>query len=406
MADGRQHTDRAMLSARRLFLAVAAAVCLLVLLTGSASAASAIHPHRDHGRGHWFKPTCAVAAKGFASCNAQIVTNASGAPLASNTPPAGARSPAQFASAYSLPTTAASSATIAIVDSYDNPSIEANLATYNAFYGLPACTTANGCFRKVNQTGGTTYPQQNSSWGLEIALDVETAHAICQHCKILLVEATSPSFQNLGAAENEAVKLGASVVSNSWGGGESSSETLFDSQYFSHPGVIMTASTGDSGYGVEYPAASPNLVAVGGTTLNLNTDNSYKSETAWADGGSGCSSFENKPSSQAGLGCARRTVADVSADADPNTGAAIYDTFGYTGWVQVGGTSLSSPLIAAVFALSGNTSNGTAPYANRSALHDVTSGSNGSCGGTSLCTAGVGYDGPTGLGTPNGTDAF
>ena len=402
--------DRAMFAARLLRtrlapVCLAAAVCLLVL-TGSASAASAIHPHRDHGRGHWFKPTCAVAAKGFASCNAQIVTNANGTPLASNTPPAGARSPAQFASAYALPTTAAASATIAIVDAYDNPNAESDLASYSSFYGLPACTTANGCFRKVSQTGSTTYPQANSSWGLEIALDVDTAHAICQHCKILLVEAASPSFSNLGAAENEAVKLGASVVSNSWGGSESSSETLYDSTYFNHPGVIMTASTGDSGYGVEYPAASPNLVAVGGTTLNLNPDNSYKNETAWVDAGSGCSSYETKPASQNGVGCAKRAVADVSADADPNTGAAIYDTFGYSGWIQVGGTSLSSPLIAAVFALSGNTSNGTAPYANRSALHDVTSGSNGSCGGTSLCTAGVGYDGPTGLGTPNGLAAF
>ena len=386
---------------------VVATACLLVLLTGSASAAThVIHPHRDHGRGHWFKPTCAAAAKGSASCNAQIVTNASGTPLASSAPPPGARTPAQFASAYALPTSAPASATIAIVDAYDNPNIENDLASYDTSFGLLACTTANGCFRKVNQSGGTTYPQPNSSWGLEVALDVETAHAICQQCKILLVEASSASFGNLGAAENEAVALGASVVSNSWGGAEASSETLLDAQYFNHPGVILTASTGDSGYGVEYPAASPKVVAVGGTTLNLNPDNSYKSETAWVDGGSGCSAYEVKPASQSGLGCGRRTVADVSADADPNTGAAIYDTFGYTGWVQVGGTSLSSPLIAAVFALSGNTSNGAAPYANPSALHDVTSGSNGSCGGSFLCTAGVGYDGPTGLGTPNGLAAF
>ena len=157
---------------------------------------------------------------------------------------------------------------------------------------------------------------------------------------------------------------------------------------------------------MEYPAASPNVVAVGGTTLTLNADNSYKAERAWAEGGSGCSLYEAKPSFQAGVGCAKRTDADVSADADPNTGAAIYDTFDFSGWVQVGGTSLASPLIAAVYALSGNTTNASAPYANRSALHDVTIGSNGSCSPAYLCTAGVGYDAPTGLGTPNGLGAF
>ncbi|MEO9173979.1 MAG: hypothetical protein ABI317_00600, partial [Gaiellales bacterium] len=169
---------------------------------------------------------------------------------------------------------------------------------------------------------------------------------------------------------------------------------------------MITASSGDGGYGAQYPATSPYVVAVGGTTLALNAGNSYKSETAWANGGSGCSAYEAKPVWQADYGCAKRTEVDVSADADPNSGAAIYDTYGYLGWVQVGGTSLSSPLIAAVYALSGNTTNGTAPYSNPAALHDVTSGSNGSCSPSYLCTAGVGYDGPTGLGTPNGLAAF
>ena len=333
------------------------------------------------------------------------MTNAAGSPLAASAPPASALGPAQFAGAYSLPTSAPSSATIAIVDAYDNPNIESDLAAFDSYYGLPACTTANGCFRKVNQVGGTSYPSKNSGWGLEIALDVETAHEICQSCKILLVEAISPSYANLGAAENEAVALGASVVSNSWGGAESSTESSLDT-YFNHPGVVITASAGDSGYGARYPAASPYVVAVGGTSLSLNADNSYKSETAWSGTGSGCSAYEAKPSSQAGYGCARRTIADVSADADPNSGAAVYDTYGYSGWVQVGGTSLASPLIAAVYALSGNTSNGAAPYANPTALHDVTSGSNGSCSPSYLCTAGVGYDGPTGLGSPNGLAAF
>jgi subtilase family serine protease len=390
---------------RRVPLLVAASFCFLILATGSASSAPANGPHRDHGRGHWFKHSCAAAPTGFASCDAQVVTNAAGTPLAASAPPASALGPAQFAGAYSLPTSAPSSATIAIVDAYDNPNIESDLAAFDSYYGLPACTTANGCFRKVNQVGGTSYPSTNTGWGLEIALDVEAAHEICQSCKILLVEAISPSYSNLGAAENEAVMLGASVVSNSWGGAESSTESLLDT-YFNHPGVVITASAGDSGYGAGYPAASPYVVAVGGTSLSVNADNSYRSETAWSGTGSGCSAYEPKPSSQTGYGCAMRTIADVSADADPNSGAAVYDTYGYSGWVQVGGTSLASPLIAAVYALSGNTSNGAAPYANPTALHDVTNGSNGSCSPSYLCTAGVGYDGPTGLGSPNGLAAF
>ena len=209
-------------------LLVAASACFLILATASASAAPGTGPHRDHGRGHWFKQSCAAAPTGFARCDAQVVTNAAGSPLAAGAPPASALGPAQFAGAYSLPTSAPSSATIAIVDAYDNPNIESDLAAFDSYYGLPACTTANGCFRKVNQIGGTSYPAKNTGWGLEIALDVETAHEICQSCKILLVEAISPSFANLGAAENEAVALGASVVSNSWGGAESSTESSLD----------------------------------------------------------------------------------------------------------------------------------------------------------------------------------
>ena len=385
---------------------VVMAASVLLLGSATADAASRAAPRRDHGRGHWFKHTCAVAPRGSASCNAQVVTNAGGTPLATTAPPAGALGPGQFARAYALPTATPSGATIAIVDAYDNPNIESDLAAFSSYYGLPACTTANGCFRKVNQSGGTTLPSKNTGWGLEIALDVETAHGICQTCKILLVEASSPSYANLGAAENQAVKLGANVIANSWGGAESAAEISYDAAYFNHPGVVITASTGDSGYGVQYPASSPYVVAVGGTTLSLNADQSYKGETAWRDGGSGCSAYEAKPAFQSGLGCARRTVADVSADADPNTGAAIYDTYGYGGWVMVGGTSLSAPLIAGVYALSGNTSNGAAPYANPGALHDVKTGSNGTCSPASLCTAGAGYDGPTGLGSPNGIAAF
>jgi subtilase family serine protease len=350
------------------------------------------------------------AAPGFAACGAQVVTNAQGAPLASSgAPPAGAYGPAQFHTGYNLPSAAsAAGTTIAIVDAYDDPNIASDLAAYDSQYGLPplgSYPVASPWFRKVNQAGGTSYPNANSGWALEISLDVETAHEICQNCNILLVEASSNSFANLGAAENEAVALGSNVVSNSWGGNDSSSDSSYDG-YFNHPGVVITASTGDSGYGVEYPAASRYVTAVGGTTLTLDGGSGYVGESAWVDGGSGCSRYETKPSWQIDSGCAGRTVADVSADADPNTGAAVYDTYGYSGWLQVGGTSLSSPLIAAVYALSGNTSDGAAPYGDPGALHDVTSGANGSCSPSYLCTAGSGYDGPTGLGTPNGVGAF
>jgi uncharacterized membrane protein len=290
-----------------------------------------------------------------------------------------------------------------------NLDVEADLAVFDQQFGLPPCTTANGCFQKVDQNGGTNYPS-GTSWHLEIALDVEVAHAICQNCKILLVEAGTASFAALGAAVNTAVALGADVVSNSYGAGEFSSETSFDS-YYKHPGVAITASSGDGGYGVEYPAASQYVTAVGGTTLSLNADKTYKSETVWSGAGSGCSLYEPKPAWQSDTGCSGRTVADVSADADPNSGAAIYDSIGVAngqGWYQVGGTSLAAPLVGAVYALAGGTdiTYGSAPYDKTTSLNDVTSGDNGTCSPSYLCTGGVGYDGPSGLGTPLGLGAF
>jgi subtilase family serine protease len=358
-----------------------------------------------------YHAVCPAVPVGAAHCHAMVVTDARGNPTASSTPPAGSYGPAQFHTGYSLPTTAPSAQTIAIVDAYDDPNIENDLAVYDRQYGLPSCTTANGCFRKVDQNGGTKYPRSNAGWSLEIALDVETAHEICQNCKILLVEASSNSLANLGAAVNQAAKLGANVISNSYGGSEYSSETSDQNTYFNHPGVAITASSGDGGYGVEFPAASQYVTAVGGTTLKLTSGNAYGSETAWSGAGSGCSAYVAKPSWQTASGCSRRTVADVSADADPNTGAAVYDSVRYQGqlgWFQVGGTSLAAPLVAAVYALAGNAGSvtyGSYPYAHTSSLHDVTSGSNGNCG-SYLCTAGTGYDGPTGLGSPNGTGGF
>jgi hypothetical protein len=318
--------------------------------------------------------------------------------------------PADIDSAYKLPTTQGSGKTVAIVDAYDDPSVESDLATYRSQFGLPACTTANGCFRKINQTGGTTPPKADTGWSGEIALDVEMVSAVCPLCKILLVEATSPTTANLGTAVNTAVAQGAVAVSNSYGGSESSSDPTSSNSYYKHPGVAITVSSGDDGYGVEFPASSPYVTAVGGTSLSRSSNSRGWSETAWNGAGSGCSAYEAKPSFQHDSGCSRRTVADVSAIADPNTGVAVYDSYGSGGWVVFGGTSVASPIIGAVYALASAPNSGdypdAYPYANTGSLFDVTSGSNGSCSGSYLCTATSGYDGPTGLGTPNGIAAF
>jgi subtilase family serine protease len=381
-------------------------VKLLSLLAAAAMAATALATAGTATAAPTVTTVHSCAAKpapGYAACTALRRTDAgarSFGPLVSGL------TPANLASAYKLGSGGAGK-TVAIVDAYDDPNAEKDLATYRSNFGLPACTTANGCFKKVNQTGGTSYPTGDTGWSEEISLDIDMVSAVCPSCHILLVEATSPSYANLGTAVNTAVRLGATAVSNSYGGGESSAETSYDT-YYNHPGVAITVSSGDSGYGVEYPAASRYVTAVGGTHLTSGGGTRGWTETAWSGAGSGCSAYEPKPSWQHDTSCTRRTVADVSAVADPATGVAVYDTYGESGWLVFGGTSVASPIIASVYALSGNVSGVPASlaYSHTSSLFDVTSGSNGSCGGTYLCTAKAGYDGPTGLGTPNGTGAF
>lgn len=399
-----------MTSARAsLFLII---LCALVLGFGYQIASA------EQGKAHEKNvPVCpGPADSGSARCHARVVVDEKGNPHVTSKAISG-YGPLQFQTAYGVVGISPSSTQIiGIVDAFDDPRAESDLNTYSQAFGLPACTTANGCFKKVNQNGGTKYPRGNQGWALEISLDVQAAHAMCPGCKILLVEASSNSFANLLVAEDYATAH-ANVVSNSWGGGEFSSETSSSyNGHFNRPGVPITVSSGDSGYGVEFPAASRYVTAVGGTTLNLNSDNTRASETAWRGSGSGCSLYEGKPSWQGDTGCTRRTVADVSADADPNTGAAVYDSYGYfgwSGWFQVGGTSLASPIVASVYALAGNAGStiyGSYPYSHATSLYDVTSGSNwtsatGDCG-SYLCHAGAAFDGPTGLGTPNGTSAF
>jgi subtilase family serine protease len=354
---------------------------------------------------HQSVKVCAAPASGDAACHAWVRTDVT--PLAT---PSG-YGPADLRQAYSLTSSGTSSQTIAIVDAFDDPTAEADLAVYRSQFGLPACTTANGCFRKVSQNGGTNYPRKDAGWALEISLDLDMASAICPNCHILLVEASSNSFANLGAAENRAATMGASVISNSWGGSDAADSTY--GAYFNHPGIAITVSSGDGGYGVEYPASSHYVTAVGGTTLNRSGGGRGFTETAWSGAGSGCSTLNTALSgaSTFGTGCNGRAVADVSAVADPNTGVAVYDTTNYqgrSGWFVVGGTSASAPIIAAVYALAGNASSidNNYPYAHASSFFDVTSGSNGTCPTSQWCTARAGWDGPTGLGTPNGTGGF
>jgi hypothetical protein len=372
----------------------------------------------SHSTAVHFKRLCGETPRpGQATCFAEertdIVHNSAAG--ASGTP--SGYGPSDLQSAYNLPSgTAGSGQTVAVVDAYDDPNAQADLDTYRAQYGLPACDA--GCFTKMNQRGGTTPPAQppaGSTWTGEISLDLDMVSAICPQCHITLVEADSDMTTDLFPAESTAIATGAKFISNSWGLQEDPSETGVDG-IFNHPGVVITASTGDNsyGYGVVYPAASPYVTAVGGTSLTRASNARGWSESVWStdstDGtGSGCSSYEPKATWQAGISCTHRMTADVSAVADPATGVAVYDGSD-GGWLVFGGTSAASPIIAATYALAGTPAPGTNPasypYNQTSALNDVTSGTTGPCSPSMYCTAGPGYDGPTGLGTPNGATAF
>ncbi|WP_042395409.1 S53 family peptidase [Streptacidiphilus carbonis] len=390
--------------------ALAAAGLLGAAPAGAATAQSA-HPS-------WVRSCAVIHSVGQMACNALRVTstaehvNALG--ITPNATPSGF-GPSSLLSAYNLPANGGAGQTVAIVDAYNDPNAAADMAVYRSQYGLPACTVASGCFKQVSQTGSTSsLPSNNSGWAGEISLDLDMVSAIAPNAHIILVEARTASMTNLGTAVNEAVKLGAKFVSNSYGGSESSSDTSYDSSYFNHPGVAITASSGDSGYGVEYPAASKYVTAVGGTSLRTASNSRGWTESVWSTSstegaGSGCSGYDAKPTWQKDTGCSKRTVADVSAVADPATGVAVYQTYGASGWAVYGGTSVASPLIAAVFADAGAPSASYPAadlYAHTSSLNDVTTGSTASCSPAYLCTAETGYDGPTGLGTPNGLTAF
>jgi subtilase family serine protease len=354
---------------------------------------------------------CKRAPNGRVGCFAIRVDRYSSGRVRHSSSPVG-YGPADLRAAYALPS-GGDGQTIAIVDGYDDPTAEGDLGTYRSRFGLPACTTANGCFRKVDQSGGHSLPGADAGWGQEISLDLDMASAVCPSCRLLLVEATSSSQANLGAAVNTAVRLGASVVSNSYGGPDASDRSY--GRYYHHAGVAITASTGDNGYGVSYPASSRYVTAVAGTTLTRSSRSGRGwGEHAWTGAGSGCSTKNTAPAQpQSTTRCAGRAVADVAAVADPATGVAVFDSTPFentSGWLTFGGTSAAAPIIAGVFALAGNAADvmdGGYVWAHHTGgVNDVTSGSNGDCDAKRWCQARAGWDGPTGWGTPNGVTAF
>jgi subtilase family serine protease len=405
---------------------------------------------------------------------------AAGATQAGTIGPAGGLTPGDLATAYGLPTTGGHGQTVAIVDAYNDPNINADLQTFDSHYGLAACSTSNGCLRVVNQNGGATPPANDTAgWSVEESLDVEAVHSVCQGCKIILVEANSDFDTDLGLAENRAVTLGATEVTNSFGGPEGGSTTTFQND-FNHPGVVITASAGDDGYydydlldkvdQAQIPAAYNTVVSVGGTSLYLGQTATRQSETVWNDNGvrdynqqlagvalgasgGGCSTlfsaqrWQSSLSTWGSTGCgSKRLDSDVSAVADYLTGFDVYDSYSCSGcspapgWFTIGGTSLSSPIIAASYALAGGARGVPYPaltlYGHQGKAYDVTTGGNGWCDGAGAancpnpnsqgfgivdcaytaggavavgdraCDALAGYDGPTGVGSPNGLTMF
>jgi N-acetylneuraminic acid mutarotase len=316
-------------------------------------------------------------------------------------------SPADLRSAYNLPASDAAP-TVALVDAYHDPTAEADLAVYRAQYGLPPCTIASGCLTQVDQRGGSQWAAVDTGWDGEIALDLEMVSAICPDCHLLLVEADTATGNDLFAAEDEAIALGARFISNSWGGSETVDEAQAEDPHFDHPGVVITAATGDQGFPGSYPAVSQYVTAVGGTSLYRDPSTARGwSESAWRLAGSACSPFEPAPSfqTQALTDCTMRATADVSAVADPATGVAVYNG----GWQVFGGTSVASPIIAATYALAGTPLSGSQPnalpYQHTDAFNDVTTGGGNWCS-FKFCGVAPGWDGETGLGTPNGLAGF
>lgn len=408
----------------RIFALAGAALLLVTGLAGTAPASadpSGVGAEHSHGAEHSLQ-VCTTAGPGEATCTARQAADNSGRPISDAvSPPSTGLRPLDLQSAYKLTGLSAAGRTVAIIDAYGYPNLERDLTAYRSYFKLPDCTTSNGCLKIVDQNGGSSLPRFNLGWAQEQSLDVDAVSAACPSCNIVVVQAASPSFSNLGTAVQTAARMpGVVAISNSYGGSDAPDNTY--GAYYNHPGIAVTASTGDNGYqGASYPASSHYVTAVGGTSLFAASNARGWTESAWSGAGSGCSSYNAAvaPSSFT-TDCAGRAMADVAAAADPHNGglAVYYPTSSKSStWGQFGGTSEASPIIASVYALSGNTgtkptatSAGTyanaIPYAHASSLFDVAAGSNGACSPSLWCTAGASWDGPTGLGTPNGVSGF
>ncbi len=419
---------------------VAATSALLVLVPTTAGA----RPARP-SRGLFARSVCVRGPALTVACGAVAVSGDGVVPLATTTPSPTAYRPGALASAYKYTLPAAGTPwawngrTVAIVDAMDNPNAAADLAHYRAQFGLPPCTVASGCFKKLNENGATApLPAGDANWGKEIDLDIEMVSAVCPMCRIRLVEAASTNIFDLITAEDRAAAIGSAAISNSWGsvGEVGSIGPLLLDQHFDHPGIAITAATGDNGYAGSWPSNVPTVIAVGGTRLTRASNARGWIESAWTGGGSWCSDYESQKPWQAtavsraaartsSAVCTNRVAADVSAVADPQTGVAAYDSYGSTGgadWYVFGGTSVSSPVIASMYARAGDhIHQSTNPYparatynawyANAHVLNDPASGSNAPSSSCSpdpvyMCHGEPGYDAPTGLGTPNGLTAF
>jgi subtilase family serine protease len=389
---------------RKLILAGLAAGAIAVSGLAAGTTGASAMPAQGRVTTHVVRACAPVTKVGQVACDALVLTDADGQMIRGASPLVGSFTPADFQKAYNIEGLKSHGATVAIVDAYGYSTLEADLKVYRSTYDLPPCTVANGCLTILDERGGHDYPPDNAGWDLEQALDVDMVSAACPDCKILVVQGKAPNLKSLGHAVDTAAKTkGVVAISNSYGGGNSQ-----NNPYYNHPGVAVVASTGDSGYqGGQYPASDTHVIAVGGTSLFKDASKRGFHESAWSGAGSGCARRNPAPNYQrlADTSCKTDAIADVSAAADPaNGGASIY----YAGRFQsVGGTSEASPLIGGVFGLSGNTAGYPGKYLYRDPkdLYDVTTGSNGSCG-PPLCTSGKGWDGPTGLGTPNGIGAF
>jgi hypothetical protein len=384
-------------------------------------AASATPTVISEGRVRFVHSCDQDVAPGHFACYAERRTDSAAQSAAAGNSPAVSTPrglhPADLTAAYGLPSASGGvGQTVYIVDAFDDPNAESDLAAYRTQFGLPDCTTLNGCFRKLNASGQTgPLPGPNSDWAGETSLDLDMVSAVCPNCNITLIEA-GDNGTGMFTAVKRANLLGARFVSMSWGGQETNANTIaaMDGTYFAATGVVYTAASGDDGFakGVIYPATSNRVVSVGGTTLtSAPTTTRGWSESAWSLAGSGCSSYEPAADWQVGATpCTTRGTTDVSAVSDPATGLTVYQTYGANGWTVYGGTSAAAPIIASVYALAGSPNPILNPaallYRHPGGLYDITTGSTGSCSPAALCHGTAGWDGPTGLGTPHGLTAF